>query len=227
MNKTISAIIVLAVVIAGGWYALSRTANTGGNDEIVATVNGTSITRYQLTASEIQIASQQGVTATSTEALAPFQAGALDLLIGQTLLLQAAKQAGITASSTATEMQLTSTKAQFNDESTYQQALAARSMTEDDLRSKISDGLVIQAYLDQQINLSTLAATDAEIKSLYDQLTSQQPSTSTPPPLNQVRDQVAQLVAQQKQQEATNTLVAQLRAAAQVQILVASSTPSA
>lgn len=224
LTNTIRAIIVLAIVIAGGWYMLSRNTPTT-EAAIVATVNGASITRAELTAAETQIAMQQGVEATSTEALASFQASALDLLIGQTLLKQAAIQAGIAASSTATEMELASAKAQFESEDAYQQALATRGMTEDDFRSKISDGAIIKAYLDQQVNFSGLTATDAEIQTLYDQLKSREPGIATPP-LSQVRDQVAQLVVQQKQQSAADALVVQLRSAAQIEILIASSTPA-
>ena len=89
MNKTMWAIIIVIVVAAAGWYFLSGHAN-----ETVATVNGTPITRSQLTASELQIALQQGLTATSTAVQAQFQPDALNLLIGQTLIEQASTEGG-------------------------------------------------------------------------------------------------------------------------------------
>ena len=221
MNKTMWAIIIVVIVAAAGWYFLS-----GHTNETVATVNGTPITRSQLTASESQIAMQQGLTSTSTAVQAQFQSDALNLLIGQALIEQAAQKAGITASSTEVATQLAATKAQFSAPSDYEKALAAREMTENDLRSAIADNLVINAYLEQQLDLSTATATPAEIQAAYKQVASQQTGTTTPP-LSAVRDQVAQMVVQQKQQDSINAYVAQLRSTANIQILIATSTPAA
>ena len=227
-TKTIGAVVIIVVAVAAGWYVLSRHAANGalGANETVAMVNGTPITRGQLTALESQMAAQQGEAATSTLVQVQFQSAALNSLIGTALLKQAAQQATITASSTEVDAQLASAKGQFSSQSDYQKALAAQGMTESDLRAQISDTLVINTYLEQQLHLSTATATDAEIQTLYKQLAAQQTGTSTPP-LSKVRDQVAQMVVQQKQQDSVNAYVAQLRAAANVQILIATSTPAA
>lgn len=222
--------VAAVVVVAAGWYILSRPASdksaavTGANDT-VATVNGIAITRSQLTAMESQIAAQQGVAATSTAVQAQFQTAALDSLIGQVLLEQAAKPAGVTASSTDVDAQLASAKAQFKTPDDYEKALAAQGMTEDDLRAQISKGLVLNAYLERQLNLSTATATDAEIQAAYKEIASQQTGT-TIPPLSQVRDQVARMIVQQKQQVSINAYITQLRSTANIQILIATSTPA-
>ena len=122
------------------------------------------------------------------------------------------------------DAQLTATKAQFSVPGDYDKALAARGMTENDLRLAISNNLVINAYLEQQLNLSTATATPAEIRTAYEQVVAQRTGTTTPP-LSAVRDQVAQMVVQQKQQDSVNAYVAQLRSAANIQILIATSTP--
>jgi SurA N-terminal domain len=220
MNKTMWAVIIVVIVAAAGWYFLS-----GHASGTVATVNGTPITRSQLTAAELQIAAQQGVTATSTAVQAQFQPDALNLLIGQTLIEQAAQKAGIMASSTVVDAQLAATKAQFSATSDYEKALAARGMTENDLRLAITNNIVINAYLEQQLNLATATATPAEIQAVYKQVAAQQAGT-TIQPLSAVRDQVAQMIVQQKQQDSINAYVSQLRAAANVQILIATSTPA-
>ena len=226
-TKTIGAVVIIVVAVAAGWYVLSRHAanGTAGANEAVAMVNGTLITRGQLTTLESQMAAQQGEAATSTVAEAQFQSAALNSLIGTALLKQAAQQAAVTASSTEVDAQLASAKGQFSSQSDYQKALAAQGMTESDLRAQISDTLVINTYLEQQLHLSTATATDAEIQTLYKQLAAQQTGTSTPPLSS--ADQVAKMVVQQKQQDSVNAYVAQLRAAANVQILIATSTPAA
>ena len=222
-NKIIGAVVIVVVVAAAGWYLLS--VHSSGN-ATVATVNGTPITRSQLTASESQLASQQGLSATSTAAQAEFQSDALNLLIGQTLIEQAAQQAGITASSSEVDTQVASAKAQFSTPAAYEQALAAQGITETDLRTQISNNLVINAYLQKQLSLSSTTATNAEIQAAYTQVAAQQQPGATPlQPLAQVRSQVEQMVVQQKEQNIVNAYVAQLRAAANVQILIATSTP--
>lgn len=225
MNKNIRSVIVLAVVAAVGWYALSRHTAIGPN-EPVATVNGESITRGQLTAQESQFAAQQGLSATSTEAQAQFQSVALESLIGQTLLKQAAQKAGITASSTIVASQIASAKASFSTLDEYKNELAARGMTEDILRTNIGINLILNEYLERQLHLSAATSTDAEIKTLYDQVSAQQAGNPVPP-LSQVRDQIAQMVVQQKQRERIDEYVAQLRKTADVKILIATSTPAA
>ncbi len=225
-KKIISSGILVFIVIAAGWYSLSKNpAGGSGVSATVALVDGTPITQGQLVAAESSLAAQQGMTATSTVVQTQFQSNALDLLIGQVLLKQAAVQAGFTASSTEVDAQLASIKAGFSTPDAYQQALAAQKMTESDLRSQISDDLSIKAFLNKQLNLASMTASDAEVQALYDHIAAQQTGTSTPP-LSAVRDQVAQMVVQQKQQQSVGAYVAQLRSTANVQILIATSTPS-
>jgi hypothetical protein len=221
-NKIISALVIVVAVVAGGWYALSG----HGSNTVVATVNGAPITSRQLSLAELQVASEQGITATSTAAQAEFQSPALDLLIGQVLLEQAAEQAGVMGSSTAVTAQLAAAKAGFSTQSEYEQALAAHGMTEADLRTQISTNLLINTYLDQHLNLLTATATDAEIQAAYNLVSSQQSGKTPVPPLAQVRPQVAQMVVQQKQQQSVDAYVAQLRSAATIKILIATSTPA-
>ena len=225
MNKTVNAIIVVIVVVAAGWYLLSMRTPAGmGANDTIATVDGTAITRAELTAEESQLAAQNGASATSTAMQAQFQSVALDALIGKTLLMQGAQKVGITASSTEVDAQLAAMKANFSSPDDYQKALVAQGLTEDGLRTEISQNLVITSYLDQQLKLSATTATDAEIKAAYDQAT-KGTGTSTPP-LSTVRDQVSQMVIQQKQQSIVDAYVTQLRSAADVKILIATSTPA-
>ncbi len=220
-NKIIGAVIVV-IVVAVGWYTLSGHDSANGT---VALVNGTPITRAQLTKAESQIAAQQGLSATSTAAQAQFQSNALDSLIAETLLSQAAQKAGITASSSAVDAQVASAKSQFSTPSEYQLALAAQGMTEADLRAQISKNFAINTYLEQQLNLANATATVAEIQAAYNQVKAQQAPGATPlQPLAQVRTQVAQMIVQQKQQQSVSAYVAQLRSVADVKILIATST---
>jgi hypothetical protein len=222
MIKALSSLVIIVVIVAAGWYLLSGKGNISA--ATVATVNGTSITRDQLTSLESQMATQQGLVATSTAVQAQFQTVALDSLIGQALIEQEAKKAGVTASSTAVDTQLASIKAQFASDSAYQQALTDQKMTETDLRAQISKNVLLNTYLEQKLNLSAATTTDAEIQAAYKLVKSQQ--TGTVPPLAQVRSQIVSMIVQQKQQDAITAYVAQLRSTADIKILIATSTPA-
>lgn len=219
-------VIVLIAIGVGAWYYYGKdnggAAGVSNPGATVATVNGTAITAGQLASAETSLEAQVGATASTTDEKVQLQSAALSSLIAQALLSQAASAAGVTASSTEIEAQLAQAKAQFSSDSDYQQALSQRGLTEATLRDQISQSLMIQAYLDKQLNLSAATATDAEIQTAYNQVASQ---NSSVPPLDQVRDQVAQAVVQQKQQAAINQYVQQLQAQANVQILISTSTP--
>ena len=223
--------IVLVVVVAGvgGWYFWSHPISTAApaattSGATVATVNGTPITQSQLAAAEAQAAVQYGPGATSTEAQAQIQSAALNSLIGRELVAQAAQRAGIAASATDVDTQLAAAKAQFQTPDEYQQALTAQGLTEDALRAQISEDLTLQAFLEQQLHLSAATTTEAEIQAAYNQVVAGQTNAPT---LASVRDQIAQALVQQKQQASVNAYIDQLRAAADVQILIATSTPGA
>jgi hypothetical protein len=225
MNKTSRIIIALVILVAAGavgWYLIGS-GSGAASGKTVALVNGTAITQAELASIERQFAVQQGLSATSTP-LDQFQSAALNTLIGTTLLKQEAAAAGITASSTEVEAQLTQAKARFSTTQAYQQALADQGLTEDTLRAQIADNLVIDAYLQQKLNLAEATATEAEIKQVYD---SQTKGATNVPPLSQVHDQIAQYITQQEQQQMVSQYVSQLRSSADVQILIATSTPAA
>jgi hypothetical protein len=229
MKQTLIGVVVLVLLGVGGWYAYSTGAlkgpsstatSTPDGNQTVATVNGKAITAAQLISAENQLAAQAGVSTSTLDAstTAQLRSQALDSLINQEVLGQAAAQAGYTASSTQVDAQLAATKAQLGSDAAYQQALQKQGMTEAELKAQIAQGLAIQAYVEATLHLSTVTASQTEITTLYDQLKAQAAGTTTPP-LSQVKDQVKQLVISQKQQQQVAQLVQQLRAQANVQIV--------
>ncbi len=218
-NRNILIGVVLLIVIGVlVWYFAGAGVATG---KTVATVNGTPITEAQLVSEEAQIAAQLGATTTPAST---FQTDALNELIGTELLKQAAMKAGITASSTLVDQKLASTKAQFSSTQAYEQALSAQDMTEASLRQQIADSIQISAFLNQQLNLNAATATPAQIQQAY---TQQAATMQNPPPLAQVKSEVAQAVVAQEQQRMIAAYVSQLRQSATVDILIATSTPAA
>jgi FKBP-type peptidyl-prolyl cis-trans isomerase (trigger factor) len=222
-KSVISAIIVL-VVVAIGWYAFTHKgsapqAATENPSDVVATVNGEEITRAEILSLQNSVAAQQGVDVSTLtpEVKAQFQTQAVNSLVGQALLRQATAKAGITASSTEVEAQLASAKAQFSTPDEYTQALTAQGLTEATLREQISTNLAVQAYLDKELNFGSIKISDEEIKTAYDQIATTQ---SNVPPLSEVKEQVRQLLLQQKEQPLIDAQIQKLRSEGDVKILI-------
>ena len=219
MKNALIAIVALFILGVGGWYFYSQ-GNSGGKAEggAVAVVNGEEVSRAEFERLQTQIATQQGVDVASTteDVKSKIKAQALDSLIAQTLLRQAAKAAGITASSTGVESQLAAVKVQLGSQDAYDQALAEQGMTEESLRTRINSDFIIQAYLERELHLSTITVSDEEVKAVYDAAAAQQ----TVPPFEEVKDQVKQAALSQKQQALVEAHVATLRSAGDVKVLI-------
>ena len=192
---------------------------SGEGGDTVAVVNGEEILRSDFEALHSQVAMQQGLdpTAVDERGQSQLESQVLESLIAQTLLKQAAVQSGITVSATDIDMQMEIVKGQFESDEAYQQALAVESLTESELRDQISEELATAPYLEQELNLSAVAATESEVTQTYEQVAS---GTSEIAPLADVYTQVEELVIQQKQQELIAQLVEKLRVNAEIEVLI-------
>lgn len=240
MQKVLIIIIVLLVLVGGGYYLVSSgtispdaltDANAGENienetgagdaSEPVARVNGEEITRGQLQSTQQQLAAGQGqdISSLDASAQAQLQQQALDALIAQALLRQAAEEAGASASQTDIDAQLESITAQFDSDQAMQDALSAQGTTEAQLREQISRDLTMQAYVSQTLDTEPASATDEEIQALYDQFTANSSGEDTPS-LEELRPQLEAAVQQQKQQQQLQQLIQQLRTQGEVEVLI-------
>lgn len=207
------AIAVIVVVALGAWYFLSQGDSAPvENSEPVATVNGEEITRSELDALRTQVATQQNTDPGTID-----EKQVLDTLIAQALIRQAAAQTDVTVSDEQVAAEVSSLTAQVGGEEAFTQAMAAQGITEDELRSQIRDQLITQAYLEQELELSQITATDEEVTTAYEEIAT---GGEEVPPLEEVRGQVEELVIQQKQQTEVDALIAQLRAEAEVEVLI-------
>lgn len=222
--KKILIIIAVLVVIVIGVSLISSNSTPGdqtadvNNGETIAIVNGEEVTQANLLAFQNQIAAQQGfdLADLSEEEQAQLQTQALDSLVSQTLLRQAVEQSGVGASGADIDSQIETIKGQFPSEEEFDQAILAEGLTEEVLRSQINDELAVQAYLDQELDFSSLTATEEEVNEAYEQVTAQ----GEAPPLDEIYAQVEEMVLQQKQQELIAGHLEELRAEAEVEVLI-------
>jgi hypothetical protein len=225
MKNILIAVAAVVIIAGGGWYASSHgllgkgVLGGIGGSKIVATVNGQSIPQAAYDRMQARASMQYGLNPASTtpEQAAQLKKQILDSLTGQELLRQAAQKAGITASTTGVETQIAAVKKQLGDDANFKKALAEQKMSEADLRKQIETDLMIREYLNQKLNLGGLSVTEDEIKQLYTQLSQGQQGV---PPLKDVHDQVKQMALQQKQQQLITAHVDELRAAANIKVLI-------
>jgi len=227
MKKTLITLIVIVILALGGWYIYSSTQQNGPVDsenttdvsESVATVNGSAISRADFEALRADLLTQQGATFDSLDAATQEELNTqvLNTLISQELIAQQVAQADIDVPEENISAQLSAIASQFEDTAAFEQALETEGVTERELRSQINLDLATNAYLEEELNLSALTATEDEVNALYEEVSAGQ---SEVPPLEEVYDQVEQLVLQQKQQAEINAFIEQLRNEAEIDISI-------
>ena len=221
-SKVLGAIVLIIALAAIAYYFV--TVKPGvvqpASAEAVATVNGQDVTRTQYDARYAQIVATvtaQGQSATTTAAETAIKNQAIDDLVTEALVMQAATKEGIKADDTAVNTQITQAKANFADTATYEKALSAQGFTDATFKDAVSRTNIIQQYLKAHVNVSSATASAAEIKALYDQAVK---NDKTIPPLAQVKTQVENQIVQQKQQQLVTAFIQTLKASSTVNILL-------
>lgn len=228
MKNTLIALLILIILGVGGWYLYTNKDTlfpSGDNGEeqkedgIVALVNGEEVSQDDFNALQTQVASQQGIDVSSLtqEEKTNFETQVLNTLISQVLLRQAIGDSQTSVDDSQIDEQVENIKNRFETEAAFNEALSSQGATLGDLREQVRSQLTTQTYLNEQLDFESLSATDAEIQSTYEQAVAGQEDA---PALSDVRGQVQQLVLQQKQQQLVNELIEELRADADIEVLL-------
>jgi len=209
-------VLLIIVVIGVGLFAW----NMFGTKEVaVATVNKESITQSAFdtfyTQQEASFQSQ-GLDVNDPEQLKTAQKQALDNLVNQTLLLQAAAGDGVVITDEDVASEYDKTVSQFDTDEAYQTALVENNLTDDILKKNIRTQLTIQGYLSSRVD-QNVTASDEEIKTLYDQYVAQ---GSNIPALEEVTTQLGDQVKQQKVDSQISGIIDTLRQAADIQLFL-------
>ncbi len=219
--KKIALIVALLALIGGGWYYTANRESSPSSptqDGVVARVNGEEITETELETFQSQVLAQQGidVSVIPEESRASIREQALNDIISQTLISQAIVSANITVTPEEVDEQMDIIKTRFESVEAYEAELAAQNLTEAELRERVESDLQGQRFLEQELNLSALTATDAEIETFYNE---QVAGVEGAPTLEEAEVDIATYLAQQKQQERLVLYVEELRAEADIEIL--------
>lgn len=197
--------------MSGGSDDTATTSNASGSGP-VATVNGEEITREQYNNVTAQIRASAGDQASDEQ----IKNQALDTLIDNTLLRQQISSEGVTAPEADVQAEIDALKQQSGGDEAFAQQLESANISEEELRSQISNQLAAEVYLRSQVDLENISVSEEEITSYYEQLSANNEIGA----LEDVRTQIEQQLTAQKQQQKIQAFLDELRANAEVEIMI-------
>ncbi len=204
-----------AIILGAGFYMYSGFSTRGA---VVATVNGTKIYQAELDESVnllSQSAAAQGADVSDPATLAEIRTQALDVLISNTLITAAAEKEGVTVSADDVQKQYDELLAQFGTQEELSAKMTEVGLTEEKLRTNISDRILADRYVEAVTDIETVTVTDEEIAEFLKAVST---NGAEMPPLEEIRPQIEAQLIGQKQQELITSLLEKLRAEASVEL---------
>ncbi|MFD1415240.1 SurA N-terminal domain-containing protein [Oceanobacillus jeddahense] len=184
------------------------------SDEGVVVVNGEELqgddynTAYSLVKSMMH---QAGQDVSDLEAL---QDETINFLVEQELVMQEANDEGVEVTDEEVQEEIDTLKA--NGEEQYQASLEQLNLNEEQFEQQLRYNLATVHYMEEAFDTE---ATDEEVEEMYDELSAQMGDQQMQD-LDEMRDQLEQMVEQNKQQEAYADKVDELRESADVEELL-------
>jgi peptidyl-prolyl cis-trans isomerase SurA len=208
---------VIAVVLLGGagFYVYNTQYKNGG---VVAVVNGTTI--YADTYAENlrlveESAASQGVDLSTGEAREQIRTQALNNLIENILLTDAAAAAGITVADADVE----DIYSQLVEQTGGAEELAARmadiGLTEEKLRSNIRERVLVDKYIESVSDIETVTVTDEEVAAFIEAHVTDDAEL---PPMEEIRPVIESQILSMKRQEMVQGIIDSLRATAVITV---------
>jgi len=153
------------------------------------------------------------------EDLVDIRQDALDQLVVEVLLLQAAQAFGLSISDEDVEGQYQIITSSYENEEQFVTLLRDYGYTPKTFKARLADQMVIQLFIDkhisESINPDELAVTDAEIRERFDFYTAEM---EEPPDFEDVYEYIKEELMDEKihDMEIVETLIASLKAAADI-----------
>lgn len=216
-RKAVAVVLIVAVLCTGYWF-------TWGRDDAVAVVNGRRIGSKELAARVDDFLAEYagyGIEITA-EIMAGVNEDALNELIAEILLAQAAEEAGISVSDEDVDAYYSWLAADYGGEDALAGMLRDMGYTVAGFRAEVARQMTVQRYLEMYIEECVdpldLAVTEAEIQELYDYYAAQ---FEEMPPLEEVESYLVEELRNWKVQELQilDQIITELRAAAEIRLL--------
>lgn len=211
-----------------GQQAAAPSADLSGIPDVVATVNGEEITKDEFTqVYEIQF--QQAAMQSQMSGQDPDQdqlkKDVAESLVGTELLVQRAAELDLVATQEQIDEALAAA-AESNQmgEDEFLKALEEQGTDRESVDAQLKQQVEVEAVIEQEVG--EIGASDEELQEAYEQQKAMQEqmteqsgeSAAAVPEFEEVKEQLEEQVVQQKESEATQTLVEQLRSEGDVEI---------
>lgn len=235
-KKVVGGVLALAIVAFGGYMVLGKknSAETAQpvatTVESVAKVNGVDITKTEYDnqlAASITALKNQGIDVSASTTVQAIRTQVLTDLINNELVNQGVRAAGISATQQEVDAQLQALVSQLGGAEKLAEQLKQANLTEAKLKENIAKQIAAQKFLLANIDASSTAVTDAEIKKFYDDAVKAQteankklPKDQKPQPIPSLKDVKAQIQQQlvlQKQQAQAAAFIQALRGKAKIE----------
>ena len=235
-NKTgfIAGGIVLVAILVAGYFYLNDTdqlSSLTGNeesvaleqvadDQVVAKVDGEEIMGSQLNSQTDLMMRQFGFTMTDIDAetLQQIRSQAIESLINTKLITKSAKAAGMEVTAEEVQAEFDKIVDSVGGQEATDVRLEQMGLTTEEFKQTLISDILIQKYLDAEIDEGEIVISDAETQAFYDQIA--ETGAADLPPYEEVQAQIVEQLKFQKQQSSLVTLVEELREEAEVEILL-------
>lgn len=225
------AFVVVAIIGLGLWFVLEKDGRVSTtmfapitnylkSNQAVALVNGAKISRLDYDSTLKQLTTnvtEQGVDVTDPTVLADLKDQAIESLVNTEILRQSAVEAGGEVLPEDIEARYDQIESSIGGPEALKARMAELLVTEEMLRRDIENDLLIQAYLDENVDRSEVTVSQDEVKALYEQVAA---SGNDLPPLEEIREQVEAQIRFNKEQAQVSEYVDALRQEATVEKLI-------
>lgn len=144
---------------------------------------------------------------------------ALETLIQQEVIIQQAEADGHSVSDEEIDEKFEEAKAGFQTEEDFEEALEENNYTEETFRSFLADELLIEAYLDAEID--EVEISDEDIEEAYEEYKkNMEEHEDDPEPLEEIEDKLEEQIIQQKEQELINEHVEGIKEDSDIERLI-------
>lgn len=195
---------------------------SGGNVASIATVNGVVIPKATYdTQLQGAIANYkaQGINVEDPNTLNEIKKQILSNLVNNELLSQTVAAAGIKSNPEEVEKQYQVLLVQTGGADKLKEELAKNNLTDALLRENIAKQLAIQAYLAQNVDMSSVAVNDKEVENFYAEFSkSQKDKGQAVPALKEVSEQIKQQLVSNKQQALVSAFLEELQKKSKIEI---------
>ncbi len=222
-RNLIFGIVVMVLALGIGYVTLftdiKLTSYLPFTQTAVATVNGVTISEaeYNNSAASVRanIEAQGGDVATEG-AQASIQSQAISQLINAELLIQAAEAAGYSAEQAEIDEQIASIEENFGGAEAFAERLEELNITQEMFRQDVYEQVMVTAFIEGETDIAQTEVSDEEIDAFYKNIQAQYGEDI--PSAEDLREQIVADIQIQKQQEQLGELLAELRAAADIEI---------